>query len=94
MPSFSMNRRGCQAENRVSHRYRQPIAPPATFGKNKAAMTHQVTRVTGLTRPSANGKRLSARKKRVDKQEPRGYFRLSARSVLCPFTLTTEKKDT
>jgi len=44
MLSFSMNGRGCQAENRVSHRYRQPITPPGTFGKNKAPMAHQETR--------------------------------------------------
>jgi hypothetical protein len=48
MLSFSMNGRGCQAENRVSHRYRQPIASPVTFGKNKAPMAHQGTRASDL----------------------------------------------
>jgi hypothetical protein len=48
MFSSSMNGRGCQAENRVSHRYRQPIASPVPFGKNKAPMSHQGTRVTCL----------------------------------------------
>jgi hypothetical protein len=43
---FSMNGRGCQAENRISHRYHKPIASPVTFGKNKAPMSHQGTRVT------------------------------------------------
>jgi hypothetical protein len=50
-----MNGRGCQAENQVSHRYRQPIAHPELLAK-KAPTAHQETGATGLPATIHDGK--------------------------------------
>jgi hypothetical protein len=63
MFSFSMNGRGCQAENRVLLRYRQPVAPRVTFGKKSPHVPSGDARHLPGRQPSAKGKHLSTFRK-------------------------------